>query len=155
MTKVSSLKKVRGFTRFLQRNLILIWSARRRHSWKAKKIFTNASTLGSKDPLRPEMDPSMITTFMETCMKLLCNSKSMKGLQELITNFVGLEEPCVVWKLRKHTLRIGREMRLIVQIEEYEMDHVILDLGLNVNVFPKQTWEHTGRHALQWSPIQF
>ena len=34
------------------------------------------------------------------------------------------------------------------------MDHVILDLGSDVNVLPKQTWEHMGRPALQWSPIQ-
>jgi len=29
------------------------------------------------------MDPSMITTFLETCMKLLHNIKSVKGLPEL------------------------------------------------------------------------
>ncbi len=34
------------------------------------------------------------------------------------------------------------------------MDKVIVDLGLNVNVLPKQTWERVGRPALQWSPIQ-
>ncbi len=34
-------------------------------------------------------------------------------------------------------MRIGREMRLTVQIGEYEMDQVILDLGLDVNVLPK------------------
>ena len=34
------------------------------------------------------------------------------------------------------------------------MDQVILDLGSDVNVLPKQTWERMGRPALQWSPIQ-
>jgi len=63
-------------------------------------------------------------------------------------------EPCIVWKLGKHTMRIGREMRLIVQIEEYEMDQVILDLGSDMNVLPKQTSEHMGRPTLRWSPIQ-
>ena len=38
---------------------------------EAKNIFMEASTLGSKDQLEPGMDPSMLTTFMETCMKLL------------------------------------------------------------------------------------
>ena len=47
---------------------------------EAKKSFTKASTSGSKDQLEPEMDPSMITTFLETCMKLLCNNKAVKGL---------------------------------------------------------------------------
>jgi len=45
-------------------------------------------------------------------------------------------------------------MRLTAQISEYEMDHVILDLGSNVNVLLKQTWECMGRPTLQWSPIQ-
>lgn len=51
-------------------------------------------------------------------------------------------------------MRIGREMRLTTQIGEYEMAQVILDLGLDVNVLSKQTWEHMGKPALQWSPIQ-
>ena len=45
-------------------------------------------------------------------------------------------------------------MRLTTQIGEYEMDQVILDLGLDVNVLPKLTWECIGRPTLQWSPIQ-
>ena len=45
-------------------------------------------------------------------------------------------------------------MRLTTQIGEYEMDEVILDLGLDANVLPKQTWEWMGRPVLQWFPIQ-
>jgi len=45
---------------------------------EAKKSFTKASTSGSKDQLEPGMDPSMLTTFLETCMKLLCDSKAVK-----------------------------------------------------------------------------
>ena len=47
---------------------------------EAKKSFTEASTSGSEDQLELEMDPSMLTTFLETCMKLLCDSKAVKGL---------------------------------------------------------------------------
>jgi len=79
---------------------------------EAKKSFTEASTLGSKDQLEPGMDPSILTTFMETCMKLLCDSKAVKGLQELITRCMGSGEPHMVQELGKHALRIGREMRL-------------------------------------------
>ena len=51
------------------------------------------------------MDPSMLTTFLETCMKLLRDNKALKGLQELITKCARttLGEPHVVQKLRKHT----------------------------------------------------
>lgn len=47
---------------------------------KAKKSFTKTSTLGSKDNPQPKMDPLMLTTFIETCMKLLYKSKVVKGL---------------------------------------------------------------------------
>lgn len=46
-------------------------------------------------------------------------------------------EKRVVRKLGKHKKRTDYEMRLTVQIEEYEIDQVILDLGSNVNVLPK------------------
>lgn len=115
---------------------------------EAKKSFMEASTSGSKDQLEPRMDPSMLTTSMETCMKLLCNNKEVKGLKEIITRCTGSGELYVVWKLGKHSLRTGREMRLIAQIGEYEMDQVIVDLGLDTNVLPKQTWEHMGRPTL-------
>lgn len=45
-------------------------------------------------------------------------------------------------------------MLLTTQISEYEMDHVVLDLGSDMNVLPKQTWECMGRPVLQWSPIR-
>ena len=77
---------------------------------EAKKSFTEASTSGSKDQLEPEMDSSIITTFLETCMKLLRDSKAVKGLQELITRCARSGEMRVFQKLGKHTLRIGREM---------------------------------------------
>ena len=81
-------------------------------------------------------------------MKLLRDNKVVKGLQELITMWVGSGEPRVVWKLGKHILCANREMRLMAHISEYEMNHVILDLGSEANVLPKQTWEHMGRPPL-------
>ena len=120
---------------------------------EAKKSFTEASTFGSKDQLEPRMDPSMLTTFLETCMKLLRDNKVVKGLQELITRCARSGELHVVQKLGKNALCTGREMRLTAQIGEYEMDQVILDLGSNTNVLPNQTWEHMGRPTLQCSPI--
>jgi len=106
---------------------------------EAKKSFVDASTSGSKDRPELKMDPSMITTFLETCMKLLRDIKTIKGLQELINRCARTApgELHVVRKIGKHKMRIGREMRLTVQIGEYEMDQVILDLGLDVNVLPK------------------
>lgn len=57
---------------------------------EAKKIFTDVSTSGSKDKSEPEMDPSMLTIFLETYVKLLHDSKAVKGLEELINRCTGL-----------------------------------------------------------------
>ena len=83
------------------------------------------------------MDPSILTTILETCMNLLHDNKSIKGLQELITRCSGLGEPRVVRKLGKYALHTGQEMRLTVQIGNYEMDQIILDLGSDANVLPR------------------
>lgn len=44
-------------------------------------------------------------------------------------------------------------MWLTAQIDDFEMDHVILDLGFDANVLPKKTCKHMGKPKLQWSPI--
>ena len=49
--------------------------------------------------------------------------------------------------------RTRREMRLTSQVGEFEMDEVILDLGSEVNVLTKQTWEQMGSPKLARSPI--
>lgn len=112
---------------------------------EVKKSFTEASTSGSQDKLPEtraptEIDPSILTMFLETCMKLLRNFKVVKGLYELISKCAGKENSLdghyVVRKIGKHKVRIGRKMRLSTQIGDYEMDWVILDLGSNANIFP-------------------
>jgi len=115
---------------------------------EGRKSFMKATTFSSKDQLEQRMDPSLLTTFLETCMKLLHDRKAVKGLQELVTRCTRLGEPCMVQKHGMHALRIGREMRLTMQIGEYEMDQVILDLRLDTNVLPEQTWECMGNPAL-------
>jgi len=73
-----------------------------------KRSFAEASTSGRKDKPDQEIDPSMLTTFLETCMKLLRDSKAMKGLQELINRRAGSTpgESHMVRKIGKHKERI-------------------------------------------------
>lgn len=130
---------------------------------EAKKKFFEAST--SESPERSaenyeaqDMDPLLLATFMKNCMKLLHDGKVVEGLQEIIENCMGkIKTPLeqrVVRKLCKHKKKIGCEMRLTMQIGEYEIDQVILDLGSDEKLLPKQMWERMGRPTLQWSPIQ-
>jgi len=115
-----------------------------------KKSFYDASTSGRKDRPEPKMDPSMLTMFLETCMKLLHNYKAINGMQELINRCTGTRprELCIVWKIGKHKTRTGREVSLTTQIGEYEMDQIIIDLRLNTSVLPKQTWARMGKPML-------
>ena len=94
--------------------------------------------------------------FLQSCLKLVRNEKSIGELQCIIdqcqlSSSVNSAQR-VVHNIMGHT-RIGREMRLIAQVGEFEMDEVILDLGSEVNVLTKQTWEQMGSPKLVRSPI--
>lgn len=73
---------------------------------EARESFVEVSTPGSRNQSELR-DPSMLTTFLETCMKLLCNNRVVKGLQELINRCAGACEPHVIRKLGKHVLQTG------------------------------------------------
>jgi len=66
---------------------------------EARKSFTEVTILGSKDQPEPEKDPSMLITFLETCMKFLHDNREVKGLQELITRCARSSESRMVQKL--------------------------------------------------------
>ena len=68
---------------------------------EAKKSFVEGSSSKIKDNPKPEMDPSMLATFLETCMKSLHDSKVIKRLQELINRCARTApgEPFIVKKL--------------------------------------------------------
>lgn len=98
---------------------------------EAKKKFIEESISGSQNKVSEtnapvEVDPSVLTTFLETCMKVKRDKKAVKCLQELInkcsSNENALDGYCTVRKIGKHKVRIGHEMRLTMQIRDYEMD---------------------------------
>jgi hypothetical protein len=49
--------------------------------------------------------------------------------------------------------RTNKELHLISQIGDYNMDYVVLDLGSEVNVMTKQNWALMGKPKLIYSPI--
>jgi hypothetical protein len=53
-----------------------------------------------------------------------------------------------------HRKRTNEEFRFSAQIGEYDVDNIILDLGSDVNVLPKKTWELMGKPKLVWSHVQ-
>jgi hypothetical protein len=43
---------------------------------------------------------------------------------------------------------------MTTELGGYDMDGVMLDLGFDVNILPKKSWEVMGKPKLVWSPIQ-
>ena len=63
---------------------------------EAKKSFAEASTSGGQEKTpetsaTQEADPSILTTFLKTCMKLLRDKKAVEGLQKLINKCTNKE----------------------------------------------------------------
>ena len=47
-----------------------------------------------------------------------------------------------------------KEIHMNIQLGDYQVESVILDLGLDVNILTRQTWQKMGRPTLVWSPMQ-
>ena len=53
-----------------------------------------------------------------------------------------------------HKKKIGKEMRMNIQIGDYAVDSIILDLRLDVNILMEKTWENMGKPQLVWSLVE-
>jgi hypothetical protein len=47
-----------------------------------------------------------------------------------------------------------REFNMTVELRRYDIESVMLDLGFDVNILLKKSWELMGKPNLVWSPIQ-
>ena len=58
------------------------------------------------------------------------------------------EQPLVVKYVRQVSKkpRISQEFRINAQIGDYDIENIVIDLGLDVNVMPKRTWEVMGKN---------
>ena len=94
---------------------------------------------------------------MYTCLKLIQDEKAIQELHNLIRQYeLGKLDPLLnraVHQIAKKR-RTNKELHLNAQIGEYDIDYVVLDLGLEVNVMTKQTWSLMGKPKLIYSPIR-
>jgi hypothetical protein len=100
---------------------------------------------------------SNLRNFMVSCLKLLNDQTSLQVLQSLIEKCSPEEEIKLEKKIVNHVhrkTRTNREFRLNENIGDFNMGDIILDLGSEVNVLPKKTWECMGEPTLGYSPIQ-
>ena len=91
---------------------------------------------------RPPMKKvSKVKDFFKSCLELIHD-------KDVVTEFTTLiEETTKDLRPEKRVnhigrkLKISRELRITTQIREYDMDYIILDLGSDVNILRRQTWE--------------
>lgn len=115
--------------------------------------------------------------FLKTMLGLLKNEESISELTKVITAYekipkttatkgtspVGSEspignittQPLIVKDVNQVSKkpRISHEFRINAQIGDYDIENIVIDLGSDVNVMPKKTWEIMGKPKLLWSSI--
>jgi hypothetical protein len=100
---------------------------------------------------------SKLIEFLYTCIKLIQDENVVQELQNLIRQYeIGKIDPLLnraVHQICKKR-RTNEELNLNAQIGEYDIDYVVLELGSEVNVMMKQTWELMGKPRLIYSPIR-
>jgi hypothetical protein len=55
--------------------------------------------------------------------------------------------------VQRRKVRTGKEFRLVAQLDEFEIKDIMLDIGYDVNILPKKTWDTLGKPQLTYSPI--
>jgi hypothetical protein len=113
--------------------------------------------LDHTNKMKPMGQVSTIKGFFQSCVKVLNDPSSMKILQNILEKcsieMEGKLEPKTVNHL--HTRRrTSREFRLNANIGDFNMGDIILDIGSEVNVLPKNTWQCMGDPTLGYSVVQ-
>ena len=83
---------------------------------------------------------SALTSFLQSCMKLLRNKTALNELQKVLQSCESQRNPDKGKNVNR-VRRTGRKMRLHAQIGEYDMTDIILDMGSEVNVLTRKNWE--------------
>jgi hypothetical protein len=95
--------------------------------------------------------------FLCTCINLIKDERAIQELQHLIRQYeIGRIDPMLSRFVNQvsRKRRTNKELHLNVQIGDYDIDYVVLDLGSEVNVMMKQTWALMGKPKLIYSPIR-
>jgi hypothetical protein len=120
-------------------------------------MYKMPSSMDHTSKGQPLEKVSTIKKILQSCVKLLNDPSSIKVLQNML-EICNMEEE---GKLEQKTInhfhtrrRTSREFKLNANIGDFNMGDIILDLGSEVNVLPKKTWQCMGEPTLGYSPIQ-
>ena len=90
--------------------------------------------------------------FFESCLSLARDSDALVELETLLHHPDKTVKDSAVNSLQKR--KTCKEMRMNIQIGDYEVDLVILDLRSDVNILMKKTWQLMGKPTLGRSLVQ-
>ena len=91
---------------------------------------------------------SKLKPVLSSCLALLHDKDVIAELQALIEETPVESQPERTVKHVKKKFKTGHELRLTVQIGHYDMDYIILDLGLDVHFMTRKTWKSMGKSHL-------
>ena len=57
-------------------------------------------------------------------------------------------------RVKINKIRMRKEFHINAQVAGFQIRDTILDLGSDVNILPKKTWEALGKPKFSYSPIQ-
>jgi hypothetical protein len=101
----------------------------------------------------PSEKVSNLRNFLGYCVKLMNDRNSLQILQNILENCQPREEGVKtmnqVWKKTRRSI----EFTMNENIGDFNMSYIILDLGSEVNVIPKNTYKAMGEPQLGYSPI--
>jgi hypothetical protein len=113
--------------------------------FKEAPEYEMSSSLDHTNGMQPKGKVSTIKGFLQSCMKVLSDPSSMKILQNILEKCSSKTEEKTKPKIVNHLhtrRRTSREFRLNVNIGDFNMGDIILDLGSEVNVLLKKTWKY-------------
>jgi hypothetical protein len=114
-------------------------------------------SLDHTNEMHPKGKVSAIEGFLQSCMEVLSDPSSVKILENILEKCSSKMEQKLEPKTINH-LHIrrttSREFRLNANIGDFNMEDIILDLGSEVNVLPKKTWQCMGEPTLGYSNVQ-
>jgi hypothetical protein len=120
-------------------------------------MFEMSSTLNHTSEVHPRNQASCIKKFLQSRIQVFKDPSSIIILQNLLDRCTTNSEVKLEQRKLNHLharKRTSREFRLNANIRYFNMGNVILDLGFEVNVFPKKTWKSMGEPTLGYSPVQ-
>ena len=85
---------------------------------------------------------------MSSCLTLIQYKYAIAELQATIEEVPIEPRPGKKVNQVRKKFKTSCELRMNSQIGDYDMDYIILDLGFDVNILTRQTWENMGKPCL-------